>query len=403
LLANRPGPLALSQVLRRPPRLSSVRIEVIDTLEGVRGLASDYERLYQVTRNAIPFATQEWHLAWCEHFFNPDERIRDQPFFHVLRRENGQCVAIVPLVLNQRQFGPLRVGSLALVGADPGLTEIRTPLIEPGYEWLTVRAVHQQLARLRDCDWIQWSGMDAALTEALEDEVGRKDYRVTTDFLLDLPETWEALRAGLKRNIRESLRHCYNSLKRDQHTFEFQVASTPGEVRTALERFIELHTLRSQAKSGIAHRNFFSTPALQAFLYDVCGRFAARGAARVFQLRVRGEIVASRVAFAVGDCIYLYCSGFDPAWGRYSVMTTTFAEAVKYAIANGFKTMNLSISAEQSKLRWNPRQVEYRSALVSHELLRSRLLSRAYHFAQAHHQGPSARLLRRVLRTRKWN
>jgi hypothetical protein len=59
------------------------------------------------------------------------------------------------------------------------------------------------------------------------------------------------------------------------------------------------------------------------FLYAVCNNLAARDAVRLFQLRIGAEIVASRIGFAVGDSIYLYYSGFDPAWGRYSVMTTT--------------------------------------------------------------------------------
>ena len=51
-----------------------------------------------------------------------------------------------------------------------------------------------------------------------------------SDFVLDLPDTWQEFRSGLKRNIRESLRHGYNSLKRDGHRFELQVATDPGEV-----------------------------------------------------------------------------------------------------------------------------------------------------------------------------
>ena len=53
--------------------------------------------------------------------------------------------------------------------------------------------------------------------------------------------------------------------------------------------------------------------------------------------RSRGQIVAMRLGFVVDDSLYLYYSGYDPLWARYSVMTTTVAEALKYAIACGLQ------------------------------------------------------------------
>ena len=173
------------------------------------------------------------------------------------------------------------------------------------------------------------------------------------------------------------------------------VARDRQDVHQALQRFLELHALRANMTSGARHPDYFAGHAVQEFLYDVCRRLAARDAVRVFQLRIGTEIVASRVGFAIGDGIYLYYSGFDPAWARYSVMTTTLAEAIRYAIGQGFKTVNLSLTREQSKLRWNPRLVRFHSALVQREVLRSRIVCRAYRLAITRH-GPSARILKNV-------
>jgi hypothetical protein len=85
-----------------------------------------------------------------------------------------------------------------------------------------------------------------------------------------------------------------------------------------------------------------------------------------------------RIGFVVRDSLYLYYSGFDPAWSRYSVMTTTVAEAIKYAISQGLRTVNLSPTKDVSKMRWSPRQVDYRSAFEVSGGLRSRLARGAY-------------------------
>jgi CelD/BcsL family acetyltransferase involved in cellulose biosynthesis len=402
LIVNPPGPITLETRERTQAHLSEISTEVVDTLEGVRALKADYEHLHELTGNTLPFALHEWHLSWCEHFLNHDPHIQEYPLFHVLRRKSGECVAIVPLIMSRRRFGPLKFASIALVGSDPGLTEIRSPLVSPGYEWLTVHAVHEQLSHLRDWDCVQWSGMNAEMAEALEGASAPKWREVSCDYVLDLAPSWEKFRARLRRNVRESLRHCYNSLKREGKAFEFVVARTPSEIRVALDRFLGLHAMRANMVAGTRHPNFFASRPLQAFLYEICDRLALRDAARVFQLRIGDEIVASRIAFVLRDSLYLYYSGFDPAWSRFSVMTTTFAEALKYAIANGLKTVNLSLGAEQSKLRWSPRLVEFHSALVHQQFLRSRILSSAYRLSHCQHCVP-VRFLKNFLHMRRWN
>lgn len=376
-------------------------VDLVTDIEGIRALAPDYQHLYEVVGDVLPFSLQEWHLAWCDHFLNRGPRIRDRPVFCVVREESGECVAIVPLILTQRRLGPFRFASVALIGADPGLTEIRDPLVKPGYEQVTVRAVHGRLTGAHNWTWIQWSSISPALAAALAGETRAHWYETHNDYLLDLPSSWEEFRRTFKRNIRESLRHCYNSLRRAGHSFEFLVAREPDEVRLALDRFLQLHALRATMPSRPKHPNHFDSWTLQSFLYDLCRRLAARDAVRVFQLRIGGNIVASRIAFVTGDSLYLYYSGFDPAWARYSVMTTTVAEALRYAIENGFRTVNLSLTAEQSKLRWRPRLVEYRSALVQRNRLSSRIACAAY--LALSRQGKRAQLLRNLIPHRKWS
>jgi CelD/BcsL family acetyltransferase involved in cellulose biosynthesis len=300
----------------------------------------------------------------------------------VLRNRARECVALVPLILSRRRIGPLRVATVALVGSDPAVTEIRSPHVAPGYESATIRAVHETFAGMSDWDWIQWSGMSERIAAALTHETTPHWYEVQDDYVLDLPSSWEEFRASLERNARESVRHCYNSLRRDGHAFEFVVAQERGEVCRALDRFLELHALRAGMQGVAKHPNFFSGQATKQFLYDVCQRLATRNVVRVFQLRIGRDIVASRIGFVVGDSLYLYYSGFDPRWAHYSVMTTTMLEACKYAMAHGLYRVNLSLGREQSKLRWRPRMVRFHSALVHREALSSRIACGAYRLAR---------------------
>lgn len=378
----------------------TVSVETVTTVDGVAALRPCYERLQQATGNTLPFALHDWHLAWCRHFLNCNPRIRDEPLFYVVRDSEGACVALLPFIVSRRRVGPLSIVSIDLLGADPAITEIRAPMIVPGYELLTAHAVQHRLAKTGNWDWIHWSGVSAAFAEALGTDGRLRWLAPLSDFVLDLAPTWQEFRQGLKRNIRESLRHCYNSLKRDGHEYELQVIDSGPELRLSLDKFIELHVMRANLAAAVPHANRFASRISRDFLYDVCERLSQSGTLRLFRLRIASHIVAMRIGFAVGDCLYLYYSGYDPAWARYSVMTTTVAETIKYAISHGFKTVNLSPTKDLSKMRWSPREIEYPCAYQQGARLRSRLARRAYVKARSG-AGLQSRLLQRWIPARR--
>jgi CelD/BcsL family acetyltransferase involved in cellulose biosynthesis len=372
--------------------------EVIETADGIRSLRHDYLRLERASGNTLPFATHEWHLAWCEHLLNQHPGREGQLQLLVLRNPSGGCVALVPLVLSKWHIGPLRLSTVGFLGSgDAGVTDVRGALIEPGYEQSTVQCVYQHISKVPGWQWLQWRDANEALARALTLELRPRWYAVREDCVLDLPPSWQVFHASLPRNVRESLRHGYNSLRRNGHTFELVVARTTEEVREALPRFFELHALRAAMPWGPRHRNYFASPRLQQFLREVCASLAARDAVRVFQLRIAGAVVASQVAFVVGGSLYLYYSGYDPAWARYGVMTTTVAEAFRYAIALGLRTIDFSPGVVRSKLRWRPRLLQLHSCVVHREALGSRLACSAYYMAASSQKLP-VRLLKRVLK-----
>lgn len=364
-----------------PPRAApagELTVHVVRSLSGVAELERDFGHLQSVTGNTLPFALFDWHLSWCRHFLRQEPRVEDQPLFYVVRRQEGSCVGIVPLILTRRRVGGLKFASAGLLGADPAITEIRSSLVQPGYEAAVAEALHGNLSISRDWDWIHWMGPSDLFSAALGRLRGLQWQSIPPSYVLDLPGTWEEFRAGLKRNIRESLRHCYNSLKRDGHVFTVTPAGGPEAVKEALDRLFVLHSMRAAMPGTIEHPNRFAGAGVRQFLHEVCGKLAARDIVRVFELMIGGRVVASRIGFEVGGSLYLYYSGFDPEWSKYSVMTTTVAEAVKYAIARGLKTVNLSPGNDVSKTRWSPREIPHQIAYEHSGRLKSRLVRHAY-------------------------
>ncbi len=106
--------------------------------------------------------------------------------------------------------------------------------------------------------------------------------------ILHLAPSWEEFSRGLKHHIKDSLRHCYNSLRREGLTAHLDVAVTPDQIAPALEIFFDLHVARAQQAQGVTHPTPFADPIARRFLMLVCSRLASRSIARVFTLRIGG-------------------------------------------------------------------------------------------------------------------
>jgi CelD/BcsL family acetyltransferase involved in cellulose biosynthesis len=394
---------AASMPSRDPAKPLELTLEVVTHVEGLGSLATDYERLQRVSANVLPFALHDWHVVWCNHLLRSSKHVHAQPVIYAVRDAAGACRAIVPMILTRRSLGPVVVRALDMLGPDPAITEIRMPLVEPGCEGPVAAAVQRELVANQQWDWVHWTGITETFGAALAANADLHWHEPQLDYVLDLPPSWELLRARLRRNIRESLRHCYNSLTRDGLTFELAVAKDGPAVQHALGRFFALHAARAQLNGGVEHADHFARPMLRRFLSDVCDRLARRGAVCVFEMMIGGKVVASRIGFVVGDSLYLYYSGFDPAWSKYSVMTTTLAEAIKYAIAEKLTTVNLSPGTDVSKTRWSPRAIELGNAVQVARSLKSRIAYNLYQRAKSQAGLPSWLADRFAERKRNWD
>jgi CelD/BcsL family acetyltransferase involved in cellulose biosynthesis len=348
--------------------VNSLSIQVIRTVEQLHALESEWRGLVAAARLTLPFRTFEWNASWWSAFAEDRATVKDVLAVRTFRdASTGHLIAIAPLALTLRPArGPFRTRTLQPFGADPNITEIRGLVCAERDEARVIRALMDHLSeRASEWDWAVWAGLRPD-SEASNDLTARNSLQWTAEvprYRLALPDDFGQLRASVPRNLKESLRKCYNSLRRDGHAFELAVLRTWEEVEPALVTFRRLHAARAARTRTVQHLDVFASPNAQAFLRDVCRRFASHDAVRLFALRIGGRVVAMRLGFVTGDCLYLYYSGFDPAWGKYSVMTTCLAEALKWAIREGHRTVDLSTGNDVSKMRWRPVETMYREAL----------------------------------------
>jgi CelD/BcsL family acetyltransferase involved in cellulose biosynthesis/glycosyltransferase involved in cell wall biosynthesis len=380
--------------------VTGLSVHVIGTVVELYALEDEWRDLVREAALTLPFRTFEWNVAWWNAFSEDRLSMRDDLAVRVLRdAETGKLIAIAPLALTTRPArGPFQARILQAFGADPNITEIRGLVCAECDEARVIRALWAHLLeRAREWDWIVWSGLRSGSDAARQVRAqGAVMWAAETpSYVLELPATFGEFRAGLPHNVKESLRRCYNSLRRDGHTFELVVLRTWEHIEPALEVFRSLHAARAARTDTVQHQDVFCSAAARTFLRDACRRLAQRDALRVFALRIGGRTVAIRIGIATGDSLYLYYSGYDVQWARYSVMTTCTAEAIRWTIEAGYRSVNLSTGRDESKTRWRPAETVHVDMLQLAPWRRAAVIHRLHEVGR---KGFSARPLQNMAR-----
>lgn len=345
-------------------------LQIITTATQLGALQPEWTDLFRASGTGNPFAHPVWMLTWARHFLRPSQ-------LHVVtvRDDSGTLLGVAPLYRRRHRLGPgIAVTSVQLFGSveHMALTELTQVLIRPGSERQVLRAVMGHFAEhAEEWDWVEvllppeqgW--FEPQWLQRGDSAAGFVLHKATRPCVqLPLPGTWDGLRAGLKRNIKESLRHGINSLKRDGHVWESIAPDGPGAVDGALDDLRAVHRARAQLRARIRHPDQLADRAEEAFFRDVARRMFAAGQLTPLLLRIDGATAAARLLLHANGVTYFSLSGFDERWWRHNVATTLTAESLRLALGRGDHTANLSVGVDVSKLRWSERLDLYQEFVV---------------------------------------
>ena len=352
----------------------------------LEALRPEWEQLEARCALRLPFAQPWWTEQWVRHLLQHRLAIADELVLLTCRDESGKLRGVAPMVLTDRpSVGWMRSRTLRMIGADPNITELSGPVCAAEDRSDVIAALLRYFrANASEWDILLFGCVQASEAPLVERWTGARWLQGKSDYYLELTGTWEAFRSGRGRNLKESLRKCYNSLKRDGHAIEFRVVSQAQDMPAALECFFALHAARAARQDTVIHENVFEHALSRAFIQSCFIAASERNQARIFQLTVAGEVVATRLSFLLGDQLYMYFSGYSPQWKQYSIMTTLLAETIKWAFSSNVNVVNLSPGTDVSKTRWDPREVTFRDACLPSPSLRGRLMQHAYLSLTAH-------------------
>jgi CelD/BcsL family acetyltransferase involved in cellulose biosynthesis len=350
------------------------------TVEEVRGdeafdrLRVEWQALYAVAADASPFLSWEWIATWHRWLGGG----RTARLF--CARRGAELVGLLPLT-EGRGWGlrPGQVRTLSFLGERLVGGDYLDVLAAPGCEAAATSAIFDHLARDASFDVLDLDGL-AGDSRSLPLLAWR--FGVDPRFQFDLQPgqicPYLTLDSGWDETVRRTRRpHQFKRVLRELRSlpgFETRTATTPEEIRQALERLLALHAKRWSGQGG---SDAMARPAVKAFHREAALRLARAGIARIEELWVDGACRASYYGMQSGDRYHLYQSGFDVDWARRSVAFINLGLSIQEAANRGVKTYDFLRGNETYKFDWaNATRVTVRVQVARRSLAPAIFLAR---------------------------
>ena len=311
--------------------------------EDLERLSSEWEGLLDQANVRWPFLRPSWQQVWWAE---------QEPAGSLLLlsvRDGERLVGVAPL---------LQAGDELSLAGDSSICDYMDIVAAPGMQSVVLQAVLDAVSTLPWRRFSFWGiRADSPTLPALRAAAERAGLTLTVEQeavcpRVILPDTWDGYLLSLSKKDRHELRRKIRRFSEAGSDMREYALSEPAEVSLALDDFFHLHTISRQDKAE------FMTPAMQRFFRGLALALSEEGLLRLWFLELEGRRVASLFSFDCGDELWLYNSGYDPAFASVSVGLVSKALALRQAIADGKRCYDFLRGAEPYKYDLGARDLE---------------------------------------------
>jgi CelD/BcsL family acetyltransferase involved in cellulose biosynthesis/glycosyltransferase involved in cell wall biosynthesis len=332
---------AESKGAARPAARRSLHVELLSGLPALEGLRLSWEALWSRDPRATAFQHPDWILPWCRRFWR-------EPFAIAVRC-GGALVGLAPLHAHAWQ------GRRLVQLASGPLADFQDLLAEPDHATTVAALVLEELAaRAATGEVVELDGLREGSPllatpspPALLDDVAA----VESCPELALPEDPTRLRDAVPRRQWEGYAYERRRVAR-AGALAFDLA-TADTFDARFDDLARLHALRWSARGEPG--GVIADPAILAFHRDAARALHARGALRLWSLRLDGRAVAATYGWSEHGAAAVYLTGFDPSAARLSPGKVLLGEAIEAAAREGARAYHFLRGREAYKYAWGAR------------------------------------------------
>lgn len=347
---------------QKPGSSSTIRVELTPLAQLSGSDRPAWDALFDAQQGiANPFCAPEWVQNWYEFFTEPEDR------FLFTVRDGDRLIAVAPFFRSSVTAGRMTIAKrLQLVGSGQGgsLLELPQILAAPGREREALRAVvTSTITADTGGHWLETSvtpsmtWFDPSWVINTGRPVAFHRHQLSRAcVVIPLLGSWSDTRTALKRNVKESLRRSKNRLAKDGRAWSLRQHTDTLDA-SVVERFLDLHRNRAEHEQSSAstHPDAYSDPTRREFMRTVLPSLGIRGRARILELELGNEVVASQLVLHAPGLTYIHSSGFNADVWNLGPVTFLQGEAIAAAADRGERWINMSPGPHVAKLRWSER------------------------------------------------
>ncbi len=301
------------------------------TLDDFDSLSADWKQLQSKSQTSFIFSSPEWSSVWWQHFGTGYKLYLASLSIH------GKITGIAPLLVRD---------NIAFFIGSSDTCDYLDFIVEPGEEEGFFNILLDNLAKegitrldlapVRPDSTVLTSLMTIAQHRALKSSCHKED--VSSG--LNLPATWEEYLQLLSGKQRHELKR---KLRRLDEIGEINYRTSTNAHSQDIDIFLRL--FRDSRKDKAA----FLTPDMESFFRSLADAMAEIELLRLNVLELSGSPIAATMCFDYKNDIYLYNSGYDPAYGWLSAGLISKALAIQDSIQKGKKRFDFLKGDEEYK------------------------------------------------------
>jgi CelD/BcsL family acetyltransferase involved in cellulose biosynthesis len=265
------------------------------------------------------FVLPDWMEVWWQVFGSGAERM-----VRTLR-DGEKVIGIAPLMVKD--------GRAYLIG-DTDVCDYLDFIIVPGLEERFFYLLLEDLKK-KDIRYLDLKDLrpESAVLTHLAGIAESRGYQVNISkealsLEIDLPAEWEGYLALLSGKQRHEVRRKLRRLS-EQGVVEYCFISHPEEIPGAMDNFFRMFVESRQDKAT------FLTEKMKSFFLLLAGAMAETGLLKLGLLKMEGITLSAIMCFDYEGALYLYNSGYDPAYTSLSAGLICKILAIKASIEQG--------------------------------------------------------------------
>lgn len=302
-------------------------------VENFSSLEKPWQELLPACATKNIFLTPQWQKAWWQEFGGGKELLL------LSLRRDGELVAIAPL---------MRQGEMISFIGDNDVCDYMDFIVCQGRQRASLALILDYL------EFINWHSLDlhsllpssiafSYFTPLARErghlvEITRED--VSPQVIL--PKSWEEYLSHLARKDRHELRRKLRRLSRVKSAHYYTVEDRE-RLSQDLEDFFRLFKLSDGEKGE------FMTSQMRGFFKAMASSLAEKGYLRLSFLELDGVRAASAICFDYENELYLYNSGYDPAYASLAVGLLLKVFCLREGILKGRRRFDFLRGAEGYK------------------------------------------------------